>query len=197
MSDKIFLIVGLGNPGSQYEGTRHNVGYMVVDEIVRLFDCGPNVNKWDAQFFRERIWGKSIYFIKPTTYMNLSGKAVAKFVDFYKLSTENIIVVHDDLDMKTGRLKLVKGGGAGGHNGIRSLIQSLGTKDFYRLKIGIGRPGQDNVHKDFPVEKYVLSLFAEQELEFVQKRFEPLFEGLRYFVEGDVGKAMGHLNRFK
>ncbi len=197
MGDNTFLIVGLGNPGSQYDGTRHNVGYMAVDELARKFNFSLGTDKWESKSTRERLWGNNICFVKPMTYMNLSGRAIAKFVGFYKLPLERIIVVHDDLDMKIGRLKLVKGGGPGGHNGIRSLIQSLGTRDFYRLKIGIGRPGQGHVHPDFPVEKYVLTQFDSDDLQIVEKRYDSIIEGLKYFIQFDAAKAMGYLNSFK
>ncbi len=197
MGDNTFLIAGLGNPGSQYDGTRHNIGYMVVDELASRFNFNLGIDKWESNSARQRLWGNNICFVKPMTYMNLSGRAIAKFVGFYKLPLERIVVVHDDLDMKTGRLKLVKGGGPGGHNGIRSLIQSLGTRDFYRLKIGIGRPGQGDVHPDFPVEKYVLTQFDSDGLRIIEERYDPIIEGLKCFIQFDAARAMGYLNSFK
>ena len=109
----------------------------------------------------------------------------------------SILVVHDDLDMNVGRVKLVKGGGAGGHNGIRSIIQHLGTPDFYRLKIGIGRPGNSDAHPDMPVDKFVLSPFSNDEMDLVQKRIVLLEEGIQFLVHGDDGQAMSLLNRLK
>ncbi len=197
MADDIFLVAGLGNPGSKYCGTRHNVGYMVVDEIARRHNFLLTTDKWDAKSTRERLWGCQICFVTPTTYMNLSGKAIAKFMGFYKIPPEKLLVIHDDLDMKTGRLKLVKGGGPGGHNGIRSLIQTLGSKDFFRFKIGIGRPGQGGVHSDFPIEKYVLTQFDEEDLQILEERYDPIVNGLESFYINSPSKAMNFINSFR
>ncbi len=197
MGDETFLLAGLGNPGSKYVGTRHNAGYMVVDELVRRYKFSFSTEKWEAKSTRERLWGCHICLVKPMTYMNLSGKAISRFLGFYKIPPEKLLVIHDDLDMKTGRLKLVKGGGPGGHNGIRSLIQALGTRDFYRLKIGIGRPGQGAIHHDFPVEKYVLTNFENDDLEIITNRYDPIIKGLQYFVENGAPKAMSYINSFK
>ncbi len=197
MSEKIFLVVGLGNPGTKYEKTRHNVGYMVVDEIARRYDFTLNMEKWDAHSAKEKLWGENICFVKPTTYMNLSGRSIAKFRNFYKIENNNILIIHDDLDMKTGRLKMVKGGGAGGHNGIRSLVGNLGTADFYRMKVGIGRPGQNSTHPDFPVEQYVLKNFEGDDKKIINERIDTIVDGLEMFFRDGVSKAMNKLNSCK
>ncbi len=129
--------------------------------------------------------------------MNRSGQSVAQHYTFYKIIPDKLVVVHDDLDMAPGRIKLVKGGGAGGHNGIKSIVSSIGTNDFYRLKIGIGRPGQGEVHKDFPVEKYVLSNLSAGEVQILQERYTHLIEGMKYLFDGDVGRQKGVLNSLK
>lgn len=197
MSDKTFLIAGLGNPGADYEGTRHNVGFMVIDELARQNGYSICNSKWDSEFVKQHLWGTRFIFVKPMTYMNLSGKPISRFLNFHKLPPSQLIVVHDDLDMKPGRIKLVKGGGAGGHNGIRSIIQSTGTQDFFRIKIGIGRPGQGGVHPDFPVEKYVLTAFDAADQRLMEERIDNVINGLRIFVEDGASKAMGYLNAFK
>lgn len=198
MSDTDFLIAGLGNPGQQYLDTRHNVGFIALDALARRWGGNsPATEKWNAHCTRISRWGCRITLVKPMTYMNLSGKAVAEFVNFYRIPLENIVVIHDDLDMHPGRLKLVRGGGAGGHNGIRSLTQSLGSNDFYRLKIGIGRPGKNGVHAEFPVEKYVLSSMSREELDLMLERLDSIEDGLRLFVEESPARAMSLINSIK
>jgi PTH1 family peptidyl-tRNA hydrolase len=129
--------------------------------------------------------------------MNRSGKAVVQFYRFYKVNPDQLLVVHDDLDMAPGRVKLVKGGGAGGHNGIKSLVESLGTKEFYRLKIGIGRPGNGAVHAGFPVDKYVLSNVTHEDFNILQSRYNSIEDGILAFLQGNPAKAMNLLNSLK
>lgn len=197
MNENTFLVVGLGNPGSEYAATRHNAGFMVVDELARRFGVSIDHEKWQAHSVQLVLWGSKICLLKPDTFMNLSGKAVARYVDFYKVSPEQILVVHDDLDMEPGRVKLVAGGGTGGHNGIRSLVQYLGTKDFLRLKLGIGRPGKLNLYSGMPVEKYVLAPFAPDEKILLEQRIDGIEKGLEYLVCDGIAKAMNLLNTVK
>jgi peptidyl-tRNA hydrolase, PTH1 family len=197
MSEETFIIAGLGNPGEKYINTRHNIGFMVVDELARKYNCALSVEKWEAFSARVSLFGQKVCLVKPLTYMNVSGRAVARFVDFYKTSSQRLLVVHDDLDMKLGRIKLISGGGPGGHNGIRSLIQHLGDNDFFRLKIGIGRPGQDSGHPDIPVEHYVLTQFSADDRAVISSRMDSLIQGIEYFLQDNVSKAMNLLNALK
>jgi len=197
MADNEFLFVGLGNPGKKYSDTRHNVGFLVVDEIARRWGETITSEKWEAQFCRLSRWGARLTLIKPMTYMNLSGKAVADFVNFYRIPIGNIVVIHDDLDMHPGRLKLVTGGGAGGHNGIRSITQHLGDNGFHRLKIGIGRPGKNGVHSDFPVDQYVLSAMSPEEVECMHDRISSIEDGLKFLVSDGPSRAMSLVNSIK
>lgn len=197
MPDNDYLIVGLGNPGPKYTGTRHNVGFIAIDELARRWGDSLSTQKWDALSCRISQWGVRLTLVKPMTYMNLSGRAVAEFVSFFRIPVENIIVIHDDLDMHPGRLKLVHGGGAGGHNGIRSMTQHLGTSGYYRLKIGIGRPGKDGVHPDFPVDEYVLSAMSQEEIDLLNVRVNSIEDGLRYFVNEGPARAMSLINSIK
>lgn len=198
MKNKESLIVGLGNPGAAYSGTRHNIGFYVVDALVNHF--APMLcfkKKWDG-LYGSTVWnGRKIHFVKPQTFMNRSGRSVSKFYTYYKIVPDRLVVVHDDLDMPPGRIKLVEGGGSGGHNGIKSIVAAIGTNDFYRLKVGIGRPGHGDVHKDFPVEKYVLSSFRSEELEVLASRYDVLAEGIRYLLDGDPGRSKSLLNSLK
>ena len=138
-----------------------------------------------------------MYFVKPQSFMNLSGKSVARFADFFKITPDHILVVHDDIDMNPGRLKLVAGGGSGGHNGIRSLIQCLGTKVFFRLKYGVGRPGKEGVHAEIPVDRYVLGALSGEEQELLDKRIPCLIEGVEKFVKSGSQQAMNIINSVK
>ncbi len=197
MSLPEYLIVGLGNPGSKYTDTRHNVGFIAVDELARRWKESLSTEKWNALSCRMVQWDCRLTLIKPVTFMNLSGRAVAEYAKFYKIPVQNIIVVHDDLDMHPGRLKLVRGGGAGGHNGIKSITQSLGSNEFFRLKIGIGRPGKGDVHADFPVEKYVLSVMSAEEASLLEDRIASIEEGIRMFINDGPAKAMSIINSIK
>jgi peptidyl-tRNA hydrolase, PTH1 family len=197
MSSETYIIAGLGNPGEQYRDTRHNVGFTAVDELNRLAGDPIFLQKWDAATVKLSLWGATIHLVKPQTYMNLSGRSIARFVDFFKISLERLIVIHDDLDMKPGRLKLVSGGGSGGHNGIRSIVDCLGESGFYRLKIGIGRPGSGSSPVPIPVEKYVLTAFQNEEAEIIAGRYTEIAKGLQVFIENDPRRAMNYINSFK
>lgn len=154
MSDR-FLIVGLGNPGEKYEKTRHNMGFFVVDELARRCAISFGRTERRAKVADGMLAGKRILLVKPQTYMNASGEAVRSLVDFYKIELSQMIVASDDLDLSLGTLRLRKGGGHGGQNGVRNIIQHLGTQDFARVRLGIGRPpGKMN-----PAD-YVLRPFA-------------------------------------
>jgi len=197
MRNKDILIVGLGNPGEQYCSNRHNIGFLIVDELAERWNVSIAKEKWHANYTSLSHSGRKLHVLKPMTFMNLSGKAVVQHYRFFKMEPTQLLVIHDDLDMASGRIKLVKGGGAGGHNGIKSIVDTLGTKDFFRLKIGIGRPGKGDVHQDFPVEKYVLSNLSDVEMDIFKSRFDDLEKGLGLFVQGESGRAMTLLNSLK
>jgi PTH1 family peptidyl-tRNA hydrolase len=197
MENKVYIIAGLGNPGEQYCSTRHNVGFFIVDDLARRWTSATFQEKWHAEYLSLTVGQEKVHLVKPLTFMNRSGKAVTQFLRFFKIAPEQLLVIHDDLDMSSGRVKLVKGGGAGGHNGIKSLVETLGTKVFYRLKIGIGRPGDGAVHADFPVDKYVLSDFTTKELDLLQSRYETIENGIRLFLQESPAKAMNLLNGLK
>jgi PTH1 family peptidyl-tRNA hydrolase len=197
MSSKNAVIVGLGNKGEEYEGTRHNIGFMVLDELAGRWRIEISRSKWHSLSGSGHLFGMNLLLLKPMTYMNLSGKGVVEYVRFFKIEPDQILVIQDDLDMAPGRIKMVRGGGAGGHKGILSLVQHLGTKDFFRLKIGIGRPGQGEVHRDFPVEKYVLGRFRAEEMRHLTARYDSLEQGISLFFEEGPVRAMSLLNSLK
>lgn len=191
------LIVGLGNPGEQYRSTRHNVGFLVVDQLTKRWGGEVYREKWQALHAAHSFQGKNVHLIKPLTFMNRSGKAVVQYYRFFKMTPGQLLVIHDDLDMAPSRIKLVKGGGAGGHNGIKSIVEALGTQDFMRLKIGIGRPGKGGIHPDFPIENYVLSNFDDAEMKIVESKYSSLQQGVELFLQGDTAQALGLLNSLR
>ncbi len=193
-----FLFVGLGNPGAEYENTRHNVGFYFIDALVSRWGGAVDPKeKWQGLYVSFSYKGHKIHCVKPQTYMNRSGESVAVYSNFFKISLQNTVVIHDDLDMAPARIKFVLGGGSGGHNGIKSLVNSLGDAGFYRLKIGIGRPGQNGVHPRFPVDKYVLGSFSPEEVELLDGRKDAVSLGFDRFFDGDIARAVGVFNSLK
>ena len=153
------LVVGLGNPGREHARDRHNVGWMVVDELARRHD-GSFRSKFSGQLAEVRHNDLRLALLKPETYMNLSGQSLSAAARFFKVAPESIAVVHDEVDLEPGRLQVRLGGGLAGHNGLRSVKQALGTADFLRVRVGVGRPGRGDRR---PVADYVLSPFAPEE----------------------------------
>lgn len=186
----MYLVVGLGNPGAQYDGTRHNVGFYFLDYLAGRLDLSFSESKWQAATAKTSLWQKNILLMKPGTFMNRSGDAVVPLVHFFKIQTEKIVVIHDDIDVPFGRIKAVSGGGAGGHNGIRSIIEKLGTDAFSRIKIGVGRPVGS-----MPPDRFVLSLFSGDERAALAERMSAIEEGLRMFVQEGINSSMNVLNR--
>jgi PTH1 family peptidyl-tRNA hydrolase len=153
------LVAGLGNPGPRHERDRHNVGWMVVDELARRRDASFK-SKFSGRVGETRIDDRRLALLKPETYMNESGRSISAAARYYKVVPEDVLVVHDDVDLELGRLQARAGGGLAGHNGLRSIAQALGTPDFLRLRIGVGRPGRGD-HRD--VAAYVLAPFELHE----------------------------------
>lgn len=160
----MFLIVGLGNPGNEYDKTRHNVGFMAVDELAQAYDFAPFKAKFDGIIAEGKIANEKVYILKPHTYMNLSGNSVVKAANFYKILPQNIIVIHDDMDLPVGKLKAKLGGGAGGHNGLRSIDAAI-TPNYNRIRIGVGHPNQGGE----AVVNHVLSRFSKVDAEIIEK----------------------------
>lgn len=159
----MFLLVGLGNPGKQYQNTRHNFGFLAIDQIIADYDLSVSSNKFDSEIFSGIIDGQKIIAAKPQTFMNCSGAAVQKIMNFYKIPLDKLIVFHDDLDIALGRIKTKIGGGNGGHNGLGDLDQVIGA-DYLRVRLGIGRPE----NKEYDTANYVLGNFNLDELKIVE-----------------------------
>ena len=155
----MFLIAGLGNPGTQYEGTRHNAGFLVVDALARRTGCGAFRKDRDAELVRGVIQGTEVVLVKPTTFMNCSGEAVGRIARFFQIPRDRVVAVHDELDIPFGALRVKLGGGDAGHNGLRSLTQHLGGPGYFRVRVGIGRPS----HPAIEVADWVLGSFSSVE----------------------------------
>jgi peptidyl-tRNA hydrolase, PTH1 family len=184
----LWIVAGLGNPGSRYSRTRHNIGFQVLDELAKRHGLEFR-EKADYRICNGSVEGDEIVLVEPLTFMNRSGTAVRKVAGKFFVPPECIIVVHDDLDLETGVLKIRTKGSSGGHRGVESVIQSLGTKDFVRVKIGIGRPGV------VPAEKYVLSKFTGTELPFVKVAVAEAVESIHVILTEGAEKAMNRFNR--
>ncbi|WP_428910334.1 aminoacyl-tRNA hydrolase [Niallia sp. Krafla_26] len=157
------LIVGLGNPGKQYEHTRHNIGFEVVDALAEKLDISLDQAKFKGIFGYRTIEGEKVFLLKPLTYMNLSGESISALMNYYQMDVEDLVVIYDDLDLPVGKIRLRQKGSAGGHNGIKSIISHLGTSDFNRIRVGINRPSNG-----MPIVDYVLGRFQQEEMEQVQ-----------------------------
>ncbi len=189
MSGDIALIVGLGNPGTQYGATRHNAGFWFLDAIARSYGGQFHGDaKFHGDLCRITVDGKRVWLLKPSTFMNRSGQAVAALARFYKISPEQILVVHDELDLSPGVARLKKGGGHGGHNGLRDIAAQLG-KDYRRLRLGIGHPG---VGRD--VSAYVLNRAPAVEERLIEAAMAEAQAVLPLIVQGDFDKAMNRLH---
>jgi PTH1 family peptidyl-tRNA hydrolase len=188
------IIAGLGNPGPAYETTRHNVGFLAVDHLIAEWGAeGPDVG-YEGEIYETKVDGEKVYLVKPQTYMNNSGKTIAPLMRFYKLKPEDLIVVYDEIDLKPRTIRIKTGGGSAGHNGIRSIDQHLGTPDYHRIRIGVGRPSALTPGPRDAAD-YVLAQFPDEELEHLGAVFDRVTEAARRLIKGDVTGAMNEFNR--
>ena len=187
---KPFLIVGLGNPGREYRNNRHNIGFMVLDQLAGKLDTSFSKMKMNALMTAVRYKGCRIILLKPQTFMNLSGKAAASFIRFYKLPLENLLVVYDDVDLPFQTLRMRPNGGDAAQKGVRSIIKELGTKDFPRLRVGINRPPGR-----MSVSSYVLLNFSDQEVETLPFVLDQAADAILAFVELGLNQAMTTFNQ--
>lgn len=183
----MIIIAGLGNPGSQYAGNRHNIGFMAVDTLQRLPSFAPWSKKFKAEISEGEIAGEKVLLMKPLTFMNLSGESVGEAMRFYKLTPGNIIAIHDELDLVAGRARIKIGGGHGGHNGLKSLDAHCG-KDYRRLRLGIGHPGdKDRVHG------HVLGDFAKTDKVWLEPLLDAIADNASMLVKGEDSQLMNKL----
>jgi PTH1 family peptidyl-tRNA hydrolase len=192
-----WVIVGLGNPGEKYAGSRHNLGFMCVNQLARTYGITFDQKRRQARSGTGSIEGVRVVLSRPQTYMNLSGSAVAGLLDYYRVSPENLIVIHDDLDLPTGKIRIRQGGGSGGHRGIGSTGNRLGSYDFTRIRVGIDRPRDDfgnPVNAENSVANYVLRPFPAAEKPLVEAAVARVTEAVACILTEGVTAAMNRFN---
>jgi len=188
----MWLVAGLGNPGSKYDSTRHNIGFVVESELRRRAGADEPRDKFGAALAQGSLCGNRAVFIRPLEYMNLSGQAVGKTARFFKIDVPKIIVVHDEIDLSFGRLKLGSGGGTGGHNGLKSIINHLSSKEFLRVRVGVGRPQGGRETSD-----HVLGRFNPDENAELPQLVERACDAVEAMIQDGIDKAMNTFNAAK
>ncbi len=182
--------IGLGNPGKKYELTRHNIGFWAIDAFAQRFQIPMNGQKFKAIIGEGHVNGEKVMLIKPQTYMNLSGESVRAYLDFYKAELEDMVVIYDDLDTAVGHMRLRYKGSAGGHNGIKSIIQHTGTQQFNRIRLGISRPAPG-----YDIADYVLSVFPREDQKRIQELMPSLCDAMEMSLKEPFEKVMGLFNK--
>lgn len=190
METKMYLIAGLGNPGREYAGTRHNVGFEVVDALCAKYDIKLNKEKFRAVFGDGRIGGEKVIVAKPQTYMNLSGESIREIADWYKIDNEHIIIIYDDISLPVGKLRIREKGSAGGHNGIKNIIYQLNTDVFPRIKVGTGMPKDPG----YDIKDYVLGHFSKEEIDILIKSAVRAVYAVEEIIKVDAKSAMNKYN---
>ena len=185
-----WLIVGLGNPGEQYENTRHNVGWRALDEAAELAKVPVQKLKYRALTNTCQLGGARVLLMKPVTFMNLSGESVGQAARFYKVPPERVLVFSDDVSLPVGRLRIRKSGSAGGHNGLKSIIQHLGTDQFPRIKIGVG----GKPHPDYDMADWVLGKFPPEDRKVIDEMVQKAAQAAAYYIQEGPDRAMGKFN---
>lgn len=186
----MYLIAGLGNPGKQYEATRHNMGFDVIDKLVEEFNVPQAGVKFNAMYGKGRIGGETVILMKPLSYMNLSGGPIRDMANYFKIDPETeLIVIYDDIDTEPGQLRVRKKGSAGGHNGIKSIIQQLGTQNFMRVRVGVGAKP-----KDWDLADYVLGRFDRDDRQLVEDAQDRACEAVEMILADSVDAAMNKFN---
>lgn len=185
-----WLVVFLGNPGPKYSGTRHNAGFLTADAAEKRFGVSINRSRFKALTASCEINGEKVLFMKPQTYMNLSGEAVGQAAAFYHLPADHVLVISDEMSLPVGRIRIRPKGSAGGHNGLKSIISSLGTDEFPRIRLGVGAPP----HPDYDVKDWVLSVFRDQDAEAIAHAAEQAAEAVETYIKFGSEKAMNKYN---
>ena len=187
----MFMIVGLGNPSKEYEGTRHNVGFDVIDTLAEQYNISVTDRQCRAFCGKGYIEGQKVILIKPQTYMNLSGESVRGFVDYYKIDPEaELLVIFDDVCLDVGQIRIRKKGSAGGHNGIKNMIAQLGTDGFKRIKVGVGEKP-----KGYDLADYVLGHFSKEEKELINDSYGDAVQAISLILQDEIEEAMNRYNK--
>jgi PTH1 family peptidyl-tRNA hydrolase len=182
------LIVGLGNPGKDYENTRHNVGFMVMDRLSDVMNVSISTTKFKGEYVKFKYHGEDVILLKPMTYMNNSGEAVSQVMNFFKIDVDDLLVIYDDMDMPTGKLRLRQSGSAGGHNGVKSIIAHVGTQNFKRIRVGIDK------HPQIPVVDYVLGRFTKEQQSLIEDGIQKAAQAVQMMLDKDFVAAMNAFN---
>ncbi|MBK5239737.1 aminoacyl-tRNA hydrolase [Clostridium sp.] len=185
----MYLVVGLGNPGDEYKHTRHNVGFDVIDLMKGKYNISINRIKFKGVYGEVNISGEKVILLKPSTYMNLSGESVREAVSFYKIPRENIIIIHDDISLDAGKLRIRSKGSAGGHNGLKSIISNLSSDAFTRIKIGVGQPQNSII-------PHVLGRSSKEDRVLIEKTFDASIKAVETIIEKGCSEAMNDFNGF-
>lgn len=186
----MYLIVGLGNPGNEYEKTRHNIGFDAISTISSKYNIDVNKTKFKGEYGKGTIAGENVILLKPLTFMNLSGESIREVMNFYKIPSENIIVIYDDISLEVGTLRIRRKGSAGGHNGIKDIIKNLSTDVFPRIKVGVGQPQGDLV-------SHVLGKFSKEDREIINKIFDVCSNVVESIIKDGLDVSMNKFNNFK
>ena len=186
-----YIVVGLGNPGSQYEKTRHNAGFILIDALAQKYSARVDRAKYKSLVGEATIGGKRVLLMKPQTFMNLSGEAVGEAARFFKLGADHVIVLSDDISLEPGKLRVRRKGSAGGHNGLKSINEHLSSEDYPRIKIGVGQ----KPHPDYDLASWVLSNFSDEEYKKLTELRDTVASGLEKIISGDVEAAMQICNK--
>ena len=188
--EKMYIIAGLGNPGTQYEMTRHNIGFHTIDYIADELNVKVKKLKFKALYGECEIAGEKVLLVKPQTYMNLSGESIGDFSRFYKIKPENIIIINDDISLDTGRIRVRPKGSAGGHNGLKSIIYHLNSDEFPRVKMGVGAPQ----NKDYDLADFVLGRFTKEEIPIMEKAIIRAAAAAEEIIRSGAASAMNKYN---
>lgn len=186
----MYLVAGLGNPGSQYDMTRHNIGFATIDYIANENNINIKKLKFKALYGELNLKGEKVLFVKPQTYMNLSGESIREFCTFYKIPPENVIILCDDISIEPGKIRIRRKGSAGGHNGLKSIIYQLTSEDFVRIRIGVGNPS----HKDYDLADYVLGRFGKDEIPVLEDAIIKASKAVFEIINNNVDSAMNKYN---
>ncbi len=187
----MYLVAGLGNPEKKYDNTRHNIGFDAIDLLSDKLGITLTKTKFKAVYGDGYLGSEKLILAKPQTYMNLSGESIGEIVSFYKIPNENIIIIHDDISLDIGRLRIREKGSAGGHNGLKSIIAHLGGDDFCRIKIGVGAPK----HEDYDLVDFVLGSFSDEERKILVPVLDNTAKAVQSIIKEDAQKAMNKYNK--
>ena len=186
----MYLVAGLGNPGKQYDMTRHNIGFHTIDYIADELGVKIKKLKYKAIYGECDINGEKVLLVKPQTYMNLSGESISEFVKFFKIPTENVIIISDDIALETGRIRIRKKGSAGGHNGLKNIIYMLNSENFNRIRIGVGAP----THPDYDLKDFVLGRFTKEEIPVLEESIIKSYKAVVEIIKRGADSAMNKFN---